>query len=83
MYQAKTIRRLPPTARKLARTINSCESHLRTLKRLLYELAEMERHAEAFRLQELKTLNAALEATGDAREDGRRALEAAAVRRLA
>ncbi len=83
MYQTKTIRRLPPHARKLARTINDCEVHLRALKRLLLTVEEMEREAQAFQHHEAKQMEAALERTGDAQEDGWRALEAATMRRWA
>ena len=43
----KTLRKLPPTARKVARMIAELESVSRRLKNLLEDLARLERESQA------------------------------------
>ncbi len=47
MYQAKTLRRLPPRTRALARSINALELETRRLKKMVEPMRQMENDQKA------------------------------------
>lgn len=48
VYQSKTLRRMPPETRKLARLINEADSLVRKLRNRLPDIAQHERDSIAF-----------------------------------
>ena len=48
VYQSKTLRRMPPETRKLAKLINEADSVVRRLKNRIPEIAQLERDSMAF-----------------------------------
>lgn len=48
VYQSKTLRRMPPETRKLARLINEADSLVRRLRNRIPEIAQHERDSIAF-----------------------------------
>lgn len=48
VYQSKTLRRLPPETRKLARLVNEADSLVRRLRNRVPEIAQLERDSIAF-----------------------------------
>jgi hypothetical protein len=48
VYQSKTLRRMPPETRKLAKLINDADSLVRRLKNRIPEISQLERDSMAF-----------------------------------
>ena len=47
VYQSKTLRRMPPETRKLARLVNEADSLVRRLRNRIPEIAQLERDSIA------------------------------------
>ena len=47
VYQSKTLRRMPPETRKLARLVNEADSMVRRLRNRVPEIAQLERDSIA------------------------------------
>ena len=48
VYQSKTLRRMPPETRKLAKLVNEADSLVRRLRNRIPEMARLERDSLAF-----------------------------------
>jgi hypothetical protein len=48
VYQSKTLRRMPPETRKLAKLVNEADSLVRRLRNRIPEMAQLERDSMAF-----------------------------------